>query len=118
MWPSVLCIAFSAIALLVSLIACFYAVKDATALASLQERMKISPVSRLESCESSIESLAVEMGNLANRVKMIKVRRAADHVKDDDGNDRLPGEPDWRKDPEAWRNWKNQQIQAARLRGV
>lgn len=55
-----------------------------------------------------MDELETTLEVLANRVKMMRVRTAANHVKDQ------PTEPDPYKDPEAWRKAMNLKL---RMRG-
>lgn len=78
----------------------------------LQDRLARSPISRIEYLEGFTESLTDEVKNLANRVKMIKVRRAADHVRDDAPKSELP---DPYKNPDEWRAAMNSKLSRAKI---
>ena len=69
---------------------------------------------RLRSCESQAQLVITSQrewqdvtADLANQIKMHKVRKALNHTKGDNR-----GEPDAKSDPEAWRAWKNAQLRA------
>lgn len=68
---------------------------------------------RVSSCESTARSVISSqqewqevVANLANSIKMTKVRKALTHT------DRQTGEPDPKVDPEAWRAWMNAKLRA------
>ena len=61
------------------------------------------------SVQSLLESHTEELTNLANRVKMMKVRRASNHT---DRNGELP---DAYRDPDAWRAAMNARIAASKV---
>lgn len=103
-------IACSAIACLISLVAALSGVRTAARLRALQDQLLRLPVSKLESLAASQQELADTMEQLANRVKMQRVRTAANHVKDD-------GAPDPHKDPERWRAWMNGRIARSKVGG-
>jgi len=101
MWPAIFC-ALSAVLSVVCLAAAVYAARSARHVAEL-------PAAKLRSLESrmqSTEDLAAEcrdlVKDLANRVKMARVRRAGlDHATRDDEL------PDPHRDPEGWRKAMN-----------
>ena len=106
MWTAIFC-ALSAIVCIACLIGTSFAAQNAS-------RERESLHRRLRSCESTTQSVITSqaewqdvVANLANQVKMTKVRKALTHT-DRDKN----GEPDAKSDPEAWRAWKNAQLRA------
>lgn len=75
-----------------------------------------SLVRRVRSLESSMDSVKVTieensgaLSEVANRVKMMRVRAAANHT----GSS--PSEPDPYRDPDNWRKSMNSKIQKAKL---
>ena len=103
MWTVILCVSSVALSSL-SLAVALFAVQRAKAGAeSLPGKLRSLP-SRVESLEDSLAETQLALAEVANRVKMQKVRNAANHVK------RETGEPDAASDPEAWRAWKNKQL--------
>lgn len=104
MWTAIFCALSAAIALLSLAVSVFAARRAARVAALPQERLR-SVESRLGSIEGSIPEMQQTMEVLANRVKMQRVRTAANHVQAGSN-----GEPDVRSDPEAWRAWKNSQL--------
>lgn len=75
------------------------------------DRARESVLKRLRSVESRTELLQVSADEmlqttteLANRIKMQTVRRAANHAAGSSG------EPDCATDPDRWRAWMNQKI--------
>jgi len=102
----------SALSFILSIAAIFFAARTATAAQELRDKLQRSPVSRIASLEESHQNMAEELQHLANRVKMMKVRRATDHVRDDEPRSR---EPDPYKDPDAWRASINSKLARAKL---
>lgn len=79
-------------------------------------RERESLVRRVRSLESSMDSVKITidehsgaLSEVANRVKMMKVRAAANHTASS------TGEPDPYRDPDNWRKSMNSKIQKARL---
>ena len=99
--------ALTAIALVLAIGGCLFAAVTAAAVRELRDRLQSLPVSRLLSLDKSVQDTQEVLAELAQRVKMMKVRSAVNHVRRGD-----QGEPDARLDPEAWRNWKNAQLRA------
>lgn len=98
---------------ILSMLACRYAVRAVTVAQELQAQNEHSPASRMASLEASQSELLEELQNLANRVKMMKVRRAADHV--DDAKPRAGAMPDPYKDPDGWRTAMNSRLGKGKL---
>lgn len=106
MWIAIFS-ALSAIVCLGCLVGTLFAARNAS---HAQESLR----RRLRSCESTTQSVITSqaewqevVANLANQVKMTKVRKALNHTDRDKG-----GEPDAKSDPEGWRAWKNAQLRA------
>lgn len=79
-------------------------------------RERESLVRRTRSLESSMDSVRLTidehsnaLSEVANRVKMMKVRNAANHTQGSSG------EPDPYRDPDLWRKTMNARIQKARV---
>jgi hypothetical protein len=103
MWSVILCalsVALSLFALVISL----YAARTANRLSAWRRANKESRASELQSLRDLIDEQGRALLEVANRVKMQRVRNAANHVRGSQG------EPDARTDPDAWRNWKNAQL--------
>lgn len=98
-------IALSVVALVFSLLTGLLLARVASRVQELRDLVARLPVSRLESLAASQAELAETMEQLANRVKMQRVRNAANHA-----TGVRSGEPDARTDPEGWRAWKNAQL--------
>lgn len=106
MWVAIFCALSVAISLL-SLAVAFSAAKNVNhALASPHLRVDYSAL-QLQSLKDSLAEQAEALEQLANRVKMQRVRTATSHVRDAAGS---RGEPDPHADPEGWRAWKNAQL--------
>lgn len=73
------------------------------ALESLREAQPCS-VSRIKSIEASLEELQGAITEVANRVKMMRVRSAANHVSD------KSAAPDPYREPDAWRRHMEKQL--------
>lgn len=83
----------------------------------LTQSQRFSPDSvskRVDSFESKLEELTVTVGEVAQRVKMQRVRAAANHATGERG--RPDGEPDPHTDPDGWRAWMNDRLARARLK--
>jgi hypothetical protein len=112
MWNAFFC-ALSAAACLFCLIGCTRAVQRVREdSASLVAEVRLN-TSRIQSLTESHELSVDELKNLANRVKMQRVRNATDHAT----NSKSDGEPDPIRDPDRWRAWMNRKIAMARLNG-
>lgn len=113
MWPTVLSIACSVIAFLVSILAGWSAVQSARQLRALQERWKGSPASRITSLETALSETQDALETLANRVKMQRVRNAANHIGEKSA--RTNADPDPYREPDRWRDWMNGKLARARV---
>lgn len=106
MWLGILC-ALSAITSVCCVLACLSVARNAA-------RASDSLHKRVSSCESTAQSVISSqrewqevVADLANQIKMTKVRKALNHT-----GTRPGGEPDPKLDPEGWRAWKNAQLRA------
>lgn len=105
--------ALSVTACFLAILACVFAARSAVQLRELQDELIRFPASRLKSLEASLTDTQDAVTEVANRVKMMKVRSAASHT---DGNSgKLP---DPYKDPDGWRKAMNSRLSAARLGSV
>lgn len=106
-------IALSATALVTSCGAILFLVRTVARVQALQDQFARLPVSRIESLATAQAELADTMEALANRVKMQRVRNAANHVPD-----QAPSSiPDPHRDPDGWRKAMNAKLALARLNG-
>ena len=104
---SIACIVAS---FLLSLLALKSAATAAAALPDLQERRLRSIELRTESVQASLTETQEALSQVANKVKMMRVRSAANHV-----NDSKTDEPDPHREPDRWRDWMNQKIARKRV---
>lgn len=93
----------SVAALLISGVAAYLA---RAAIRASESRLAVprSLDSRTQSLEQSVAELQSTLEELANRVKMMKVRNAVRHVPDRDA------EPDPYRDPNGWRERMNKRL--------
>lgn len=103
MWLSIF-YALTVILCSLCLIGCIFVAQNATRESESVRRRLRSLELRTESAERSLEEWTQTTTDIVNRVKMMKVRGAANH------SSGARGEPDAKSDPEAWRAWKNQQL--------
>lgn len=106
-------IASSVIALVISIVATLVAARTASRVQALRDRFARLPVSRLESLATAQAELAETMEALANRVKMQRVRNAANHVPDLAQS----SVPDPHRDPDGWRKAMNAKLALGKLNG-
>lgn len=119
MWKPEFLLVLSALAFVLSLAAALFAARAASRVTELQDRLgrlsnssSASLLKRVESAESKIEEVAVILGELAQKVKMMKVRNATHHVREG----AAPGsEPDPYREPDRWRDWANDRLARAKL---
>lgn len=97
---------------ILSLILSAWSVRRATRAVELPRAKLRSIESRTESLESSVSEWSQIVTDLANSVKMQRVRAAAKLSSSDRRTDALP---DPYKDPEGWRNAMNKRISAAKF---
>lgn len=105
-------IALSVVALLLSLAACLCVAAVAAALRESRAVLPSSLASRVNSLETSLAEQADTLTTLANRVKMQRVRTAANHVQRAEES-----APDPFKNPDEWRKMTNRQLALSHLRG-
>lgn len=101
--------ALSAAASVACLTRCISAARDAKAATGLPARALNSLTSRIESLEGSRDEQVTAMTDLANRLKMIRVRSAANHASKPDGD------PDPYKEPERWRTVMNERLTRSKI---
>lgn len=112
MWTAFIC-ALSAAICIGCLVGCTRVVRNVQEdSASLVAEVRLN-ASRIKSLTESHELTVDELKNLANRVKMQRVRSAADHAT----SSKSDGEPDPIRDPDRWRAWMNKKIAMSRLNG-
>jgi hypothetical protein len=116
MWQHLIAISI-ALSALVSLVSMIKAVSAARA----AHQAWASVHRRLSSVESEQTSIAISVtkwteltAELANSLKMTKIRRGMSIPDKRIGFD---GEPDAAQDPEAWRTWMNAKLRADKFRG-
>jgi len=102
--------ALSATAFFLSILAAIFAALTAIRVRELQDALQRLPVSRLKSLETSLADTQDALTEVANRVKMMKVRNAASH-----SDPKAGALPDPYKDPDGWRKAMNSRLSAARL---
>jgi DNA repair ATPase RecN len=112
MWLTFFCVSTAATACASLAISVFAARRAARALASPPQRLR-SVESRLQSVEQLAEEHTQAMTDLANRLKMIKVRSAASHGFKSDNE-----LPDAYRDPEGWRRAMNSRLAQIKLNGA
>jgi len=101
----------SVLAFFLSILAASFAALSAIRVRELLDDQQRLPVSRLKSLETSLADTQGALEEVANRVKMMKVRSAANH------SDGKASFPDPYKDPDGWRKAMNSRLSAARLGG-
>lgn len=87
-----------------------YAARRAIQVSASQEPRWRSAVSQLQLLKDSLDETQNTLTDLANRVKMQRVRTTIAHGQRD------PAAPDPYKDPEGWRKMMNAQIAANKFR--
>lgn len=103
-------IAWIAATCFLSLVAVLACVLTAARVRELQDRLSHLPVSRLKSVETSLTELQEGLEAVANRVKMMRVRNAANHVPD------KPGAPDPYTNPDEWRKEMNRTLARSKIK--
>lgn len=106
---SVLTVSMSAASLLIAL----RAAKDARVALEFAEASQRLPESRLRSLANTLDEHGELLNELANRVKMMRVRRAITHT--DQTERTRDGLPDPHKDPDAWRKAMNERLSRTKL---
>ena len=107
MWI-VFSLALSVLLALGSLTIAIIAARNAARAADSAARNSRLPESALQSLRESIQELGDTQLEMANRLKMMKVRAATSHT--DPKPDRNNGLPDPYKDPEGWRQAMNSRL--------
>lgn len=110
MWPAIFCVLSAAVSILSALAAFSHAQRAARASALPLEKA-LSVESRLLLVERSLNDASEVLTELANRVKMMKVRGSLRHIED------KPSEPDPYKDPDGWRKMMNRRLAMNKLQG-
>lgn len=102
----------SATAFFLSIVATFCAARSVILARELREAVRCFPVSRLKSIETSLADTQDALTEVANRVKMQRVRSAANHVRQErEANT----DPDPHREPDRWRDWMNSRLARAKL---
>lgn len=102
---------FSALSVTVcifSALATFWRAMTAARASESQARRLRSCESRVDSLKDSLESTQHALEIVANRLKMTRVRNAAEHVKGSSD------EPDPYKNPDEWRSMMNKRLAESR----
>lgn len=107
-------LALAAAACLLAILACLCVARIAVRVRELQDVQAVSASSspeslrlRVDSLTTQLEEVAVALGDLAQRVKMQKVRNAANHVRDE--------MPDPYRDPDGWRRAMNSKLSRGKV---
>lgn len=107
MWP-VFSNVLSALACFLSILAVISAALSAIRVRELQDRKLHWPESRIKSLETSLTDTQDALEEVANRVKMMKVRSAARHVQE------KASDPDPYTQPDEWRRAMNKRLADSR----
>jgi hypothetical protein len=94
----------SVLSFILSIAACLFVARIATQLRELRRQPQALPLSRLKSLETSLEETQDALAEVANRVKMMRVRSATNHVRPSNAT------PDPHTDPDAWRKMMNSRL--------
>lgn len=114
-WTGILC-ALTVFASAVSLFLAWRSVRIAHAALEYAEASERSPASQLESLRNTLNEHTELLSELANRIKMMKVRKALTHTDDGPRTPRTrDGLPDPSADPDGWRNAMNARLARARV---
>jgi len=105
-WIAISCVLTALVSICSLVVACLAVLRANRALASPQVKQD-SIESRMRLLAASVEEHAEALETLAESIRMSRVRRKANN------HAGSSGEPDARTDPEAWRNWMNQQLRNA-----
>jgi hypothetical protein len=104
--------ALSVLGFFLSIAAAFSAARSVTAARELRDRLNPLPLSRLQSLETSLADTQDALSEVANRVKMMRVRSSANHVREAKEPNALP---DPYKDPDGWRNAMNSRLSRVKV---
>lgn len=96
----------SAAAFILCLVELYCVARIATAVRELQRLRQLCSASRIESLETSLNETQEVLSELANKVKMQRVRTAVHHTKDSQPN----SSPDPYTNPDEWRRQMNRQL--------
>lgn len=110
MWLATFC-ALSVTACIVCTLACLSAVKAADRVSESVRRRVSSCESRVESLEDSLKEALTLMADLANRIKMTRVRAAASHL---DHRQSQSTDPDPYTQPDEWRKMMGKRLAEAK----
>lgn len=110
MWP-VFFNVLSVLGCFLSILAAISAAQSAIRVRELLDQLQVFPTSRLRLLETSLTETREGLEEVANRVKMMRVRNAANHTSE------KSADPDPYRDPEAWRRAMNRKL-ADRARGA
>lgn len=94
------------------LICLFWLVRLAARVSELQDASQFSKASRVASLEERLTETEETLSGLANRVKMMRVRSAVNHVPDKAAPNGLP---DPHRDPDGWRRAMNTRLAQSKL---
>lgn len=106
-------IALTVTALVISLAAALLTARIAVRVQALRDQFARFKRSDTESLQQQLSELHETVAQLANRVKMMKVRNAINHVGDKPSSDL----PDPHRDPDGWRRAMNAKLSLAKLNG-
>jgi len=102
--------ALSVLSFILSCVALFYSAQSVIRLRGLQVRFRSSPLSRLDSLETSLTDTQAVLSELANKVKMMKVRGAVHHQGEP------TTDPDPYTQPDEWRARMNAKLKGPGVR--
>ena len=110
-------LASGALAFALSVAAALFAARIAVRVRDLQEMLHQLPIGstgllakRVESLDTKVEELGIALSELAQKVKMQRVRTAANHVREKDD-----AMPDPYRDPDGWRRAMNERLSRAKI---
>lgn len=106
-------IALTVIALAISCVAALLTARTAVRVQALQDQFARFKRSDTESLQLQLQELTETVTQLANRVKMQRVRNAINHVPDKPSSDL----PDPHRDPDAWRKAMNAKLALTKING-
>lgn len=103
--------ALIAVSFVLSLLALALAARAAKAVSELSARSESWKASRVESLDARLTETEETLSQLANRVKMMRVRNSVNHTSDPKPN----GLPDPHRDPDGWRAAMNSRLARGKL---
>lgn len=120
-WIPEFSLALAVAAFACSAVAALLAARTATRVQALRDRLAASPPGSMDSLSKRVESLTTmldeqgtALAELAQKVKMQRVRTAANHVRESRSDGELP---DPYREPDAWRDAVNSRLARARIGG-